>query len=229
MRKIKKQKASIDFVFIDETGIAASTPTQPYFGVGIFITGKTTLLNKELHDVLVKALSTYKITKDKFEFKFSSISKTNLTFYKKIIAILTKYKKDWAFSAIIENKEQASWTQDQLWENYLGKIIKILSRKKSKAVIIADYLSKPNIAKMDFDSLLVLHQILATLQLESQGSLLLQVADILLGALAFQLKNGERKVKKTISSEILRLLKDKKMRVTEVTSSPATYFYTTLR
>lgn len=222
-------KKNIAFAFIDETGIAAFTASQPYFGVGIFTTHKTTLLNKQLHDILVRALSSYKITKDKFEFKFSHIHRTNLKFYKKIVETLKQHKNDWNFAALIENKQETSWTQMHLWENYLGKVKILVSGKKEELVIIADYLSKPNIAKVNFDTLLEIENVRATLQLESQGSLLLQVTDILLGALTYHIQKKKNIIKKALTKEVIQLLKYKKMRVTELGSSPATYFYNTER
>lgn len=217
----------IAFAFVDETGIAGNTKTQPFFGVGIFVTSKTTILNKELHDVLVKALSYYKITKDRFEFKFNLIHKKNVQFYKKIVRILKNYQSNWNFSMVIEDKQGDSWTQTQLWENYLSKVKIILTEIKEETVVIADYLSKPNVAKESFEDITQIPHILNVMQLESQGSLLLQVADILLGAIVFLLKRGKHSEKKLIAREVKKLLKDKKMRVTRLSRSPSTFFYTT--
>lgn len=202
----------VDFLFIDEIGISLD-PNQPYFGVGGFKINNTIEINRQLHDIFTGALSFLNQKEERFEFKFKYVTHRSLRFYERIIGIL-KENSDWSFDFVLE-KKGSTWSKTTFWQEYL-KYINLLSSKfpKKNLVLISDYLSKPK--EEEFDLLQIIEEepkFLNILQLESQGSLLLQVADILLGGVAYQkrIQNGLKidKIKSKLSLLVIELLKNK--------------------
>ena len=208
-----ENKKPTEFLFVDETGVSLD-PNQPHFGVGGFKINNTINLNRELHDVFTGAISFLQRTDDRFEFKFTYITHRSLKFYKEIINILKKHK-DWEFEFILEKKE-LPWGKTTFWEEYL-KYLNLLVKKFSEqnCVLVSDYLSKPKHTEQDLFEIIEQNpSVLNILQLESQGSLFLQVADILLGGVAYQkrIQNGSTidTLRREISNSVVELLSNKK-------------------
>lgn len=209
-----KAAKKIDFLFIDEVGVSLDK-NQAYFGVGGLFINDTITINRELHDVFTGAVSFFEQREETFEFKFKYITQRSFRFYKRIIEILSQYH-GLNFKFILKGKED-KWVNTTFWEKYLeylNLLIDLLSNKQF--VIVADYLSKPKYIKADlFDIIKQKPQVANILQLESQGSLLVQAADILLGGIGYQKRiKADLKVnvfKQQVSNLIMKLLENKKM------------------
>lgn len=208
-----RENNTIDFLFIDEIGISLD-PNQLYFGLGGLKINDTININRQLHDVFTGGLSSLNQREDKFEFKFTYVTHRSLRFYKEIIDTLKQFP-NWSFKYILEKKESL-WDKTTFWKEYL-EYINLLVEKfpKEDLVLVSDYLSKPKEEKDDLFGIIEKKpRVLNILQLESQGSLLLQVADILLGGIAYQkriqagLKTDALKYK--LSNLVVELLENKK-------------------
>lgn len=200
------------FLFIDETGISPDL-RQKYFGLGAFKIKNTLYLNRKLHNIFVGALSFLKQREETFEFKFTYITKNSFRFYKEILNLL-KNNSNWQFELFLKEKNK-NWEKTMLWPEYLKGLDIILKKfPQDNIILVMDYLAKPKKAKNDILNITNKYpNVLNILQLESQGSLLLQVSDILLGGMSFQkrLKNGLKvdNLKLEISNLILNLLNKK--------------------
>lgn len=206
-------KFKVDFLFIDEIGISLD-PNQLYFGVGGLEIGNTIDINRQLHDVFTGALSFLNQKEERFEFKFKYANRGSLRFYKQIINIL-KQTLDWNFDFILEKKELL-WKGTVFWNNYLEYINLLIKKFPDKdLILVSDFLSKPKKEEVDLFNIIKNNpRVLNILQLESQGSLFLQVADILLGGIAYQKRIQEgfktNDLKRELSNLVIGLLQNKK-------------------
>jgi len=190
------------FAFIDEVGVGLPSD-QPLFGVGLFIIENSFSLNRAIHDIFTGAVSFHHKHKTRFEFKFNAVTSNNLRFYQEIVKVLRE-EKSWSFAATIIEKDPVTWTSQEYWSAYLQIIDKSLDQISHKYLtIVADYLAKPKLSSIDFSHLNNKRKVANILQLESQGSLLLQIADILLGAIHFDCRR-----------KLLALTKSKEAKIT---------------
>lgn len=201
-----------DFLFVDEVGVSLD-PNQEYFGIGGLKINNNIELNRKLHDIFTGAASFLNQQEDRFEFKFKYITKNSLRFYKAILRELENYP-NWQFAFVIKKKNKV-WGRQTFWQEYIDGASLLLKKfSKNDIILIADFLAKPKKEKIDLFCFAKNNKkILNILQLESQGSLLLQVADILLGAVAYQIriKNKEKAdlLKSEISELAVKVLKNK--------------------
>lgn len=171
-------------------------------------------INRQLHNVFTGALSFLNQKEERFEFKFTDVTHRSLKFYREIVKILER-SSAWSFQFIIEKKER-TWTKTTFWSKYLECLSLIVKKfSENELIFVSDYLSKPKEETGDLlDIVAKERQVLNILQLESQGSLLLQAADILLGGIAYQkrIQSGVKtdKLKRELSNAIMQLLKNKK-------------------
>lgn len=206
------KKSQLQFSFADETGVALDVH-QPYFGVGALFIPDTITLNRTLHDVYYKALEHYRRPRGAFELKFSMITRGNLRFFQDALTALTK-TAGWEFIGTLESKHK--WQPETYWTRYLSHLDVILQQAgRSNSVLVADFLSKPHVAKNDINTLIGKRGVRQVLQLESEGSLLLQVADILLGSLNFLKRTAgvadQKKTAKAVIAEQVESLKLEKL------------------
>lgn len=203
----------VNFLFIDEIGISLD-PNQPYFGIGGLKIENTININRQLHNVFTGAVSFLNQKEERFEFKFKYLTYRSLKFYKRIIEIL-KETPNWSFEFILE-KKKLPWAGIIFWQKYLDYINQLVKRFPEKdLILVSDYLVKPKKEINDLFNIAEKEpQVLNILQLESQGSLLLQVADILLGGIAYQKRIQEGlkvdELKCQLSNLVVELLKNKK-------------------
>lgn len=197
------------FCFLDESGNLAPKSPQRYFAVGGVVDSFPDELIKELHLCFEGLCSVLKKDPTRLEFKFASIKKSSLPLYLKIVDILKKYKS-WRFCCLIVDKDDSNFwqptTAQQIWENYL-RFTKLLLKNNLKGnertVLVADFYKQP---KGKVHSLATLPQVapqlVDTLQVESQGVLPVQVADILLGCCLYE---GRDKVKLRLRKKVSEL------------------------
>lgn len=217
----------IVLTFIDEVGIG-SPPDQPFFGVGVFITEDSLTLNRSIHDVFTGAISYFRKDKTRFEFKFNEVTSNNLRFYKEIITLLER-DNSWSFYAILIEKDPSKWESKDYWQIYLQLLDEIIDWiTADKITLVADYLAKPKLTKKDLLNLKKKDKVANILQLESQGSLLLQTTDILLGSIHFEerrkllkperSKESKIKLSRTVNSLLRERQEDGRVKLQKMTA-----------
>lgn len=214
--KKRNLKTKVAFAFVDEVGVGY-TVDQPLFGVGIFFIQDTLNITRVIHDIFTGAVSAYQKHKSRFEFKFNAVTTGNLSFYKAIVNALAK-DTGWSFSAVLIEKP-AEWSSKDYWPAYLSALDKLLTTTPTKKItLVADYLAKPKRSRRDLFGHRYKDKILNLLQLESQGSLLLQVADVLLGAIHFEERRNllqtkkAKKAKVKLAKLVKKLLKEAELK-----------------
>ena len=199
------------FAFIDETGLGSIDPTQPYLAAGALIINDTSsiinemyklnyaftehnlTLRRELINSLVEnpkalnreELNSIFLTTRHHEFKFENINPNNLEKYIELIDILFNY--DFRFVALLKDKIQIENTDS--WSNYCDLIVELVgSCGPSKLIPVLDFAHKPA-DKQDIVKLLnVSKQVVNAMQSDSKSQILLQVTDLLLGSVLFEIK-----------------------------------------
>ncbi|MBI2017785.1 DUF3800 domain-containing protein [Candidatus Daviesbacteria bacterium] len=235
LTKLVPANDGLDFAFVDEVGVSYS-PDQPLFGIGALVINDTLAINRQLHDILTGALSYYKKNSKKpgrFEFKFNLIKKRNVHFFKKILDVLNKH--NWNFWYVLEDKPfiHEDLPANYIWERYNIQLKRIAANFTKPTAIAADYFDEPNTALAKLSDVAQITNVQNIMQSESHGSLLLQVVDILVGAVNFRAKfelspNLPRhKEKKEISDLVMKMLEDKKMRGYKLSSCLSTMNITT--
>lgn len=201
------------FCFLDESGtLNVNHPTIRYFAVGAIIHSYPDELIIKLHNEFESLSSTLKKDPTRLEFKFTLVTPNSLKHYLNCLKILEQ-DDNWRFCSFVVNLDDANFRAPrdylEVWECYL-RYTKLLLQKnllaEEKTTLIADYLKQPKKAPSHSLATLpaIVPQLWDVLQVESQGVLLVQMADILLGG---SLYNGNDKVKIQLSSEIKKLRK----------------------
>jgi len=134
----------LPFVFVDETGVSRNDGVQNEQGLGAFILSgdkeQIFTFNQQLRQVLISALDILRKREGEVEFKFSSITKTSLPLYQKLIEILKTNRHLWQFSWIFEQQKGTAWDQ------YLSQTDILLTRFGTNVVFLMDYLDKPKVS-----------------------------------------------------------------------------------
>jgi len=203
------------FCFLDESGtLNVKSHNIRHFAVGAIIHSNPDDLIIELHNQFEALCSKLKKDPTRLEFKFSAVTQKSLPFYENCLKILTR-DKNWRFCSFVVNLDDSNFNppKDYLeaWECYL-RYTKLLLQKnlypEEKTTLIADYLRKPKKAPVHSLSTLpsVVPQLWDVLQVESQGVLLVQMVDVLLGG---SLYKGKDKIKLKLVKEVDELKKIK--------------------
>ncbi|PIR61227.1 MAG: hypothetical protein COU68_00525, partial [Candidatus Pacebacteria bacterium CG10_big_fil_rev_8_21_14_0_10_45_6] len=169
------------FAFVDETGIFDSG-VYSQIGIGALLLKESEIeLNQKLRNVLLEAVSKLNENEITFEFKFKYITPNSLPFYHKLLDKMQEYAKDWQFISILEKREEG-----RFWTQYLSLLERLIVPLQNKYIVLADHLNKPVKAVQSLSDFNGQGSIVRTLQLESQGTMLLQIADVLLGAMTYK-------------------------------------------
>ncbi len=187
-------------------------PNNPdrYFAVGAIIDSYPDDMIGDLHLLLQHLESKLGRKNDpKLEFRFSSVTKTSLPIYKKVINLL-KSHHSWRFCCLIVDTDDTNYDQptdsQEIWEEYL-KFTRLLLKNnlsnQERAVLLADYYRQPSGEVHELSTLpKVTPNLVDTLQVESQGILPVQIADVLLGSCLYE---GNDQVKEELSKEVTAL------------------------
>ena len=103
--------------------------------------------------------------------------------------------------------------KSSFWKQYLFSLYHVLENIEGKFTVLADYLNQPGKSSKSIETVRLLPQVVNVLQAESQGSVFLQLVDVLLGAKAFNLSRGQNPYRSEIAAEVEKLFKNKKERV----------------
>jgi len=176
------------FCFLDESGTFLGNESA-YFALGAIIHPWPDNLTESLHEALEGLISDCKQHRTSQEFHFTDVTEGTLKHFLKCMNLL-EADKDWRFVSLVIDLNDPKFVMPkdhlQAWAYYL-RWTKIFLRKKirpnEKATLLADFYKAP---KASVHKLATLPAVVPTLwdvlQVESQGILLVQMADLLLGA-----------------------------------------------
>lgn len=200
------------FCFLDETGtLKVDASRAHHFALGAILHPWPDELIIKLHEKFEGLCSVLNKEPTRLEFKFKEVTKNSLPLYLDCLNLLVQ-DNDWRFFSVVIDLEDKKFiapkTYLEIWECYL-RWIKYLLQKNikitEKATLISDYFKKPK-AKVHSVATLpaVVPQLWDVLQIESQGVLLVQMADVLLGG---SLYKGIDVIKIKLSDEVKNLQK----------------------
>ena len=143
----------------------------------------------------------------RLEFHFKEVTNTSIQLYIKTLDILEKHLESWRFCMIVIDRNDPNFKKPQNkleeWEAYL-RFTKMLLKNNLfifvKVVLLSDYKRRP---KGKIRELATLPQVIPnltdTLKVESQGILLIQMTDLLIGG---ELYNGTIQAKNLIKDKV---------------------------
>jgi hypothetical protein len=198
------------FAFLDETGNLSLNHPDRYFAVGAIFHPWPDETLIELHKIFEELCSRFKKDPSRMEFKFNEVTTNSLSCYLKALDVLRE-DKDWRFCSVVLDKKDPKFDapQDKLaqWECYLRwvkHLIKNNIRNHEKAILLADFLRRPTGEVHKFSTLhMIIPNLEDELQVESQGLLLVQFADVFLGGSLYE---GSDKVKVELAQAVNDIL-----------------------
>lgn len=208
---------NVSFGFIDEVGLSAGDPQQPFMALGLLKLHNTSGINTELYKLLygftsyniqqrrslirllsdssaslnISQLNNIFLPSRHHEFKYDSLGFPNISKYKEIIDLLMKY--DFEFHCIVIDKQSEDFDREKYgtyWHAYC-KFLSLLIKntcENDKLLAVVDYLHKPESGQKIEDFLADLTCVTGVLQADSRSFPLLQITDILLGSIVFEKK-----------------------------------------
>ena len=179
------------FCFLDETGSLSDQKDQ-YFTVGIWKMSQPYYLQSKLY---------YERSKIRFydEVKFNKLSKNNIGFAKIAIDALFETKSIWFYSYSISTKSDyyLKTFDKNPWTAYEQVTLKLLDAALSKQeiiVLIADYVTTPKDIRFEVDVKKIFNQnkkrlaLAGVCRFDSKSNDLLQLVDLLIGAVTYDIK-----------------------------------------
>lgn len=192
--------------FIDETGVLNKDPKQRFFAIGLLKCEDTSTLLEELVTLknrtreklrLAQAEKGLPVSSCDFEFKFSSITKTSAKYYCDLISLYFKFPA-LQFSALVLDKANPKIDIDKFfpstWEAYISYSKMLVDNNlpaDEQICIIADFLGKPKASPKYYEpELKTLPKVYNATFLESHASLLIQMVDVLVGAVVMDYRRA---------------------------------------
>lgn len=200
------------FCFLDESGtLNTMLEDVRHFAVGAIIHSNPDELIHQLHSVFEGFCGDMQKEPTRLEFKAAEVTYTSLKHYIKCLEVL-KNDDDWRFCSIVidlnDPKFVAPRNKLETWECYLRYTKMMLKNNlgsNEKVTLIADYLRKPKGFAHSIDTLpQVVPQLWDVIQVHSQGVILVQMADVLLGS---SLYSGVGTVRKELAEHVDALRK----------------------
>jgi len=182
----------LHFLFIDETGVLGRDRRQPFFGLGLLRTADTAALSAELHGLLQRARDRIH---PRFEFKFARIGRKSVWVYRELVDLFFSLP-GLGFKAQVLDKRHPSFDPGRnyggLWEAQIGytrRLVDSALADGAYGVVIADHVTKPRESQRYFEREVRRHpRVLNALMLDSNATLYVQLADVLLGLVVHDCK-----------------------------------------
>lgn len=187
-------------------------------------------LSIKLEEGLSKAIQKqsnekYLIVKVKpFEFKFTNITRRSLPFYKELVNIYFSHPQNYFCGFIIDKRNPEIKIDEYFettWDAYINLSKMVIEKNMSshdKVCILADFLGRPNSSEKYYEKEINESEIngekivFNTCMIESHASLLIQIVDVLIGAIRydFTVKRDEKfipdEIKYSIVEEVSKKL-----------------------
>lgn len=200
------------FCFLDETG-SLSDLKDPYFTIGILKMSQPYYLQSKI---------LYERNKRNFhdEIKFNNLSRANIEFAKFIVeAVLdTKSIDFYSYTTKKDSQYYKTHFQSNQWIAYEKATLKLLDAalaEKEIIILIADHVTTPkNIkfevnTKKNFNSFKKRLALAGVCRFDSKSNDLLQVVDLLIGAITYDLKLNKNIVSGSVPKiELVNFLKN---------------------
>jgi len=182
----------LHFLFIDETGVLSRDKRQPFFGLGLLRTADTAALSAELHALLQQARGRIH---PHFEFKFARIGRKSAWVYRELVDLFFGVP-GLGFKAQVLDKRQPGFNPGRnyggIWEAqiaYTRRLVDSALADGAYGVVIADHVTKPRESQRYFEREVRRHpRVLNALMLDSNATLYVQLADVLLGLVVYDCK-----------------------------------------
>ncbi|MBA7493148.1 hypothetical protein ES702_03703 [subsurface metagenome] len=204
--------------FIDETGVLSRDPNQRFFGIGFLKLKDTSELYEKIFKL--KQRVEYWLWFDgqseedvkPFEFKFKNITRRSSPFYKELINIYFSYPQNYFCGFIIDKKNPEIKIEEYfetIWDAYINLSRMVIEKNMNspdRIFILADYLGRPNYSEKYYEKEINESEIngekivFNTCMIESHASLLIQIVDVLIGAIRYDFT--VKRDKKFISDRI---------------------------
>lgn len=226
--------------FLDETGVLSKDPSQRFFGIGFLKLKDTSELYEKIfklkqrveHRLALqlkeKSLKLLRIQSSKkmltkiikvkpFEFKFQSITRRSLPFYKELVNIYFSHPQNYFCGFIIDKRNPEIKIDEYFettWDAYINFSKMVIEKNMSshdKVCILADFLGRPNSSEKYYEKEINESEINSekivfnTCMIESHASLLIQIVDVLIGAIRydFTVKRDEKFIPDVIKYSIV--------------------------
>ena len=199
------------FAFIDESGVLGAG-AQRFFGLGLLKLWDTVPLTEAVHLEYQRVRGSLQgAASAGFEFKFNTVKKMGLPFYLRLIDSYFAANRT-HFCALVMDKQSPdfNWARyfPTVWDAYIG-YSKVLVRRNTaegeRICVLSDYLGKPKASakyyeremlKLNSDSRMA-GEVVNVCMLESHSALLIQLVDVLLGSVMYDLLRTEEPTKGT--------------------------------
>ncbi len=185
---------------MDETGVLANDPQQPFFALGMLKLEKTAHLYRKLSLINDRAISALG---SQFEFKFNRINKNNKKFYLDFVDAFFS-TGGLFFQALVIDKTHPRFDMNKHFPNtweaqiaYTQHMMRHTVQSNEQVAVVADFLSKPKASNMFFEEEVPKTKyphdpsaspVFNACMLESHASLLIQLVDVLLGLTLYDCK-----------------------------------------
>jgi hypothetical protein len=219
---IKTQEQNVSkpaFCFMDESGVLAEDPSQPYFALGFLFIEDTSKLVETLSELKAQARQNIQPGGCDFEFKFKRVTYRTVQYFEKLIDIVLSHPA--RIVVFFLDKTDSRITPSRYfkgsWDAYIGYsklVIKSKIKSGKECVVIGDYLLRPKASGRYFEQEIgSLKQVVNATMLESHACILIQAVDVLMGCVCYQFKRKGKvvqskggKVKMKLSKYLARKL-----------------------
>ncbi|MCX6646061.1 MAG: DUF3800 domain-containing protein [bacterium] len=184
------------FCFMDESGVLADDPNQPFFAMGAVMIEDTSRLVQDLESLKRQALNSTGWKGKGFEFKFKALTRQYRPYFERFIDLALSHAI--RVSIVILKKEEKKRKFDkgsnQLWESYIDyskHLIKKNTDIENPCIIVADYFSKPRRSTKFLElELKTIPGVVNAVMLESEACSLIQIADVLTGCVSYHFRRA---------------------------------------
>lgn len=190
--------------FIDETGVLQKDPAQRFFGLGLLRLNETAALYEQLTLLKSKVVSGLTKLRDRFEFKFNEVNRTNYGFYRDLLDIYFSFP-DAAFTAFVIDKQSPQFQMEKfygdVWEAYIGYSRLVVHKNigpKDRIFVMADQITKPRASTKYYEIEVARgksrgrNPVYNACLLESHASIFIQLVDVLIGCVVFDFRMKSR-------------------------------------
>jgi len=181
------------FCFLDETGSLANNSTDPFFTIGIIKMSQPYYLLSKFY---------YERTKRRFydEIKFNKLSKSNVDFAKMAIGAFLNARSTYFYSYAVDKggsffKKEYGGDQWNAYELLTLRLLKeAVLAPKEILILIADYITVPNHVRYEVNVKKGMNEssgylcLAGVCRFDSKSNDLLQVVDLIIGAINYDLK-----------------------------------------
>lgn len=191
-------------MFSDEAGVPAMSPTEPYFGIGVLKIADAGRWNDDLNHLLdqfVAGMSRHGRSKPRshYEFKFKAITGSTRPHYDAMVDYFLR-QTDGCFTALIVDKTvpgtnpiKACGSAYEAIIAYTSTVLKNRLDETERAILIADNYQRPRALPKYFEREIIRAlgtRVANVTMTESHGSNMLQLVDVLLGAVMYHFKRS---------------------------------------